>query len=104
MIDAFQNPWVKKIKDTATAESQRKLREAMAKKAQEILADEKFKTYKEMYQTYHDNEMENILMLGEQDPIKYAFKVRQIVDTLKAYRLLISAIEEDAQIKVEDVI
>lgn len=97
MISNLKNPWVRAADLEKLKEQQESLRQGMAKKAKEILADEKFKVYKEMFDQYHTNEMENILMLDEQEPLKYAFKMRQIVDTLKAYRLLISSIEDDAQ-------
>lgn len=102
MITAKQNPWIKRADIKKNEEEQRKLLAAMAKKAGEILADEKFKDYKDMFNRYHEAEIEHILMLSEQDPVQYAFKVRQIVDTLKAYRLLISSVEEDAQRQVEE--
>lgn len=102
MMNRFKNPWSIQDEQQKVRDSQRLLLAAMAKKAKEILADEKFSEYKSMYEAYHEREMENIMVLNEQDPIKYAFKVRQIVDTLKAYRLLISSIEQDAALPVEE--
>ena len=98
MITAKKNPWLKVIENKKELEAQQSLLAEMSKKAKEILADQKFIEYKKMYDRYHEAEIENIMILKEDDPIKYAFKIRQIVDTLKAYRLLISSVEEDAHL------
>ncbi len=92
------NPWLLRSKQQDNEKNSQKLMIEVVKKAQKLLQDEKFLEYKKIYEEYHAVEIENIMMLGEQDPIKYAFKIRQIVDTLKAYRLLISSIEENASV------
>lgn len=74
----------------------------MIKTARALLEDEKFKKYRELYQRYHAIEMENLLAINEMEPLKYAFKVRQVVDTLKAYRMLISTIEDEASIQIQE--
>ena len=102
MISSIKNPWMKSTKANDEYKTQKALVNDLVKKAKALLADEKFVEYRKIYELYHASEIENIMMLGEQDPIKYAFKVRQIVDTLKAYRLLISSIEENASIQVEE--
>ena len=103
MISANDNPWSKKFKQQEDYKARKDALEAVIKKAQALIADEKFIEYKNLYKQYHATEMENLMMLSEQDPIKYAFKVRQIIDTLKAYRLLISAVERDASIQMGGV-
>ena len=102
MISRLQNSWLKnKLAKEDIDSKQKALLAAMAKKAKELISDDKFKSYKEMYEDYYAQEMENILMLPEMDPVKYAFMVKEIVATLKAYRLLISSIEQDAQMPME---
>jgi hypothetical protein len=103
MISNTKNPWIKQAEQHENFKNSQKLMTELVLKAQKLLNDEKFKDYKKLYEEYHATEIENIMMLSEQDPIKYAFKVRQIVDTLKAYRLLISSIEENASIPIEEV-
>lgn len=99
----MQNPWKKKDKESPDEfKAKRDALNMLIKKAQALLSNNDFKEYRQLYEEYHANEIENIMALNEQDPIKYAFKVRQIVDTLKAYRLLISSIEENASMQVQE--
>lgn len=97
-----QNPWSRRPNNSDTLKKQKELLFAMRKKAHEILNDSKFVEYKSMYDQFYAQELENIMALDEQEPVKYAFKMRQIIDTLKAYRLLISAVEEDANRQMEE--
>jgi hypothetical protein len=102
MISNLENPWMKKIKKDEEFKAQKISLEKLVKSARALLNDDKYLEYRKIYQSYHDREIENIMQLAEQDPIKYAFKVRQVVDTLKAYRLLISSIEDNASIQLEE--
>lgn len=74
---------------------------ALAKCAKECLSDPKFSDYLSMFEIYKVQVIEDIISLNDEDPIKYAFKVRQLVDTLKACRLLMSSVQEDAQTIME---
>lgn len=102
MITNSNNPWLKRIREDDAHKQQVAVLTSLVKKARELLADEKFIEYRKLYENYHDTEIENLMMLSEQEPLKYAFKVRQIIDTLKAYRLLITSIEENAAIQLEE--
>lgn len=96
-----KTPWARnKNRDKELAEQKNYL-DNMVKLANECLNDAKFIEYKQMFIRYRDQVIEDIVLLNEEDPIQYAFKCRQLVDTLKALRLLLSSVEEDAQRKVE---
>lgn len=96
-----KSPWLKNPEREKELKEQKAYLAAMVVKAQVCLNDPKFEEYRLMYLRYEQDMLESIIALNVDDPIQYAFKVRQLVDTLKAYRLLISGIEEDASRKVE---
>ncbi len=73
----------------------------LTQKAKACLEDPKFGEYVAMFHNYEQEVVNSIIMLNDPDPIQYAFKVRQLVDTLKAYRLLISSVQEDSARKVD---
>lgn len=96
-----KTPWAKNKDREKLLAEHKVFVTAMAKKAQECLIDPKFDEYRKMFIQYKEEVIESIILLNETDPVIYGFKVRQLVDTLKAYRLLISSVEEDATRKVE---
>lgn len=102
MAEVKKYPWGKNTERDKTCKDLAIIQAALSIKAKEITADDKFKEYKNMFVRYQEETIEHIISFKEDDPIKYAFKVRQLIDTLKAYRLLISSVEEDAAIHVED--
>lgn len=101
MLPIRKTPWTNtKEREKALAEQKTYLA-ALAKQAQACLNDPKFVEYVDMFRDYEQETINSIIMLNDQDPLQYAFKVRQLVDTLKAYRLLMSAVQEDSARKVE---
>lgn len=95
-----KTPWSKNREREQELDKNKVYLSALAKKAQDCLNDPKFADYISMFEQYQAKTIDDIIVLNDQDPISYAFKVRQLVDTLKAYRLLISSVQEDSQRKV----
>lgn len=100
-VNPKNTPWLKNSDREKELAEQKAYVQAMSKKAQECLADPKFVEYQLMYKQFEQETIDSIVYLKEDEPIKYAFKVRQLVDTLKAYRLLTSSVTEDAQRRIE---
>lgn len=99
-ISLKNNPWAKNPAKNKELEEQKKVLEAMRKKALACLDNKDFKEYRDMFMQYQQTVIEDIIDLNCSDPIEYAFKVRQLVDTLKAYRLFVSSVYEDAKREV----
>lgn len=98
----MKNPWKLDPNRQKNIEEQNKVMLALRNKALECLNDEKFQEYQGMFAAYEKDVIEAIINLNEEEPIKYAFKVRQLVDTLKAYRLFCSSVEEDANRRIQE--
>lgn len=77
-------------------ESARKARLQSIEQARKCLGFKEFKRYKEKYLKSREFTINALLELREPDPVKYAFKVQEMLGKLRSLGTLLNSVEKDA--------
>ena len=70
--------------------------------ARDCLADDKFKRYRDMALQHREKLLQALMGYEEDDPIKYAFEVRLLLNTLGLSNQLLKDIEAEAKMEIKE--
>lgn len=91
-----KHPFIEKKNYKAEAKGSRiKKERELHELASKCLGNEEFQRYLDKYMEVRDEMMHAILNFSEEDPVKYAFGVKSLIDRYKSISLLIQNVQSD---------